>query len=592
MRANGSAGGVRVRAIAGTRVVLLAMDCDEASRKGLMGFAVSRRRGTRAPMWLASMKVFRSIVPDPGPALRDRTRKVPPFLTDRHPIQGFLWSDYDADPDTAYVYTVVPMYEPVDDLRPGPAVRVEVRTESEDVGSHRIWFNRGAVASQAFAREFGNTGPTKAQAKDPSSRVTRWLARGLLDACLDFIDSTAPDQALRVAAYELTYQPILDAFKRALDRGVDVKIVYADESGAAASEAELALAAAGIPAKVGNRRILFPRRNAGDIPHNKFIVRLNGRRPVAVWTGSTNFTPSGFLGQTNVGHLLADAKVARTYLTYWTLLSKDPTWDDTRTGVLDLTPDPPNVVAPGSTTVLLSPRRSSDMLHWYGERIEDTATVACLTAAFGVDKRLAAHLVRPGDALRYLLLEKAPTTTLATALRTEPDVITAYGIPLGELYRMVDGQPVGRERIKEFELDKWFLREEHFRSANDGFVFFVHTKFLLVDPLSNDPLVCTGSANFSTNSLLNNDENMLLIRGDTRVADIYLTEFDRIFRHFYARDVINELEAKGTGASKPFLDETPAWSAPYFQAGWLRSRRREAFFASPDDTWVTAAASR
>ena len=474
MRANGSAGGVRVRAIAGTRVVLLAMDCDEASRKGLMGFAVSRRRGTRAPMWLASMKVFRSIVPDPGPALRDRTRKVPPFLTDRHPIQGFLWSDYDADPDTAYVYTVVPMYEPVDDLRPGPAVRVEVRTESEDVGSHRIWFNRGAVASQAFAREFGNTGPTKAQAKDPSSRVTRWLARGLLDACLDFIDSTAPDQALRVAAYELTYQPILDAFKRALDRGVDVKIVYADESGAAASEAELALAAAGIPAKVGNRRILFPRRNAGDIPHNKFIVRLNGRRPVAVWTGSTNFTPSGFLGQTNVGHLLADAKVARTYLTYWTLLSKDPTWDDTRTGVLDLTPDPPNVVAPGSTTVLLSPRRSSDMLHWYGERIEDTATVACLTAAFGVDKRLAAHLVRPGDALRYLLLEKAPTTTLATALRTEPDVITAYGIPLGELYRMVDGQPVGRERIKEFELDKWFLREEHFRSANDGFVFFVH----------------------------------------------------------------------------------------------------------------------
>ena len=29
---------------------------------------------------------------------------------------------------------------------------------------------------------------------------------------------------------------------------------------------------------------------------------------------------------------------------------------------------------------------------------------------------------------------------------------------------------------------------------------------------------------------------MLLIRGDTRVADIYMTEFDRIFRHFYFRD--------------------------------------------------------
>jgi hypothetical protein len=38
----------------------------------------------------------------------------------------------------------------------------------------------------------------------------------------------------------------------------------------------------------------------------------------------------------------------------------------------------------------------------------------------------------------------------------------------------------------------------------------------------------------SASSLTGNDENMLLIRGDTRVADIYLTEFDRLFRHFYA----------------------------------------------------------
>lgn len=33
----------------------------------------------------------------------------------------------------------------------------------------------------------------------------------------------------------------------------------------------------------------------------------------------------------------------------------------------------------------------------------------------------------------------------------------------------------------------------------------------------------------------------LLIRGDTRVADICLTEFNRIFRDFCSRDVINEM---------------------------------------------------
>lgn len=93
-----------------------------------------------------------------------------------------------------------------------------------------------------------------------------------------------------------------------------------------------------------------------------------------------------------------------------------------------------------------------------------------------------------------------------------------------------------------------------------------------------DPLVCTGSANFSPDSLLENDENMLLIRGDTRVADIYLTEFDRIFRHFYFRDVANEIEAEGGQAEGAFLAETSDWTDSYFKPGAFKTRRREMFF--------------
>ena len=60
---------------------------------------------------------------------------------------------------------------------------------------------------------------------------------------------------------------------------------------------------------------------------------------------------------------------------------------------------------------------------------------------------------------------------------------------------------------------------------------------------------------------------MLLIRGNTRVADIYMTEFDRIFRHFYFRDIANELAAAKTSddAKAIFLDETDAWSDSYFK---------------------------
>ena len=106
------------------------------------------------------------------------------------------------------------------------------------------------------------------------------------------------------------------------------------------------------------------------------------------------------------------------------------------------------------------------------------------------------------------------------------------------------------------------LHEELFRPKNDGFVFFIHTKFLLIDPLSDDPLVCSGSANFSPPSLMANDENMLLIRGDTRVADIYMTEFDRIFRHFYFRDIAAELSGRRTmknrsSSMRPIPGPTP-----------------------------------
>ncbi|HWN97254.1 MAG TPA: hypothetical protein VNT99_19640, partial [Methylomirabilota bacterium] len=79
-----------------------------------------------------------------------------------------------------------------------------------------------------------------------------------------------------------------------------------------------------------------------------------------------------------------------------------------------------------------------------------------------------------------------------------------------------------------------------------------------------------------------NDENMLLIRGDTRVADIYMTEFDRIFRHFYFRNIANELEASGSGngAKSIFLDETGTWSDSYFKLGNLKNNRRLMFFES------------
>ena len=94
---------------------------------------------------------------------------------------------------------------------------------------------------------------------------------------------------------------------------------------------------------------------------------------------------------------------------------------------------------------------------------------------------------------------------------------------------------------------------------------YIHTKFMLVDPLSDDPLVVTGSANFSRPSQRVNDENMLVIRGDTRVADIYFGEFMRIFDHHYARYIVRKLAGRPTSPIRTpdtSKEKTADWLPP------------------------------
>ena len=71
---------------------------------------------------------------------------------------------------------------------------------------------------------------------------------------------------------------------------------------------------------------------------------------------------------------------------------------------------------------------------------------------------------------------------------------------------------------------------------------YIHDKFMLVDPLGDDPVVVTGSANFSRPSQSANDENMIVIRGNQRVADIYFGEFMRIFDHLYSRYIVGKMK--------------------------------------------------
>ena len=112
---------LRVKVIAGTHVVLMALDMDEETRKGLRGFAVKRGVKGGPQEWLRGTKYFEELVPKPDPhddyASRDQ------------PFQTFLWSDYRAEPDTAYDFTIVPLYGDVHNFEERHALSFSVRTE-------------------------------------------------------------------------------------------------------------------------------------------------------------------------------------------------------------------------------------------------------------------------------------------------------------------------------------------------------------------------------------------------------------------------------------------------------------------------------
>jgi phosphatidylserine/phosphatidylglycerophosphate/cardiolipin synthase-like enzyme len=211
------------------------------------------------------------------------------------------------------------------------------------------------------------------------------------------------------------------------------------------------------------------------------------------------------------------------------------------------------------------------MLDWYASKIENAKQTVMFTAAFGVNKKFAEKFAVNENFLRFVLMEKPSSSKeVQEMMRKDADVQIALGQKLNTT--------ILKHKFEGWQLDKWFKEEDHYRKK--GMIFYVHTKYLMIDALTDDPIIFTGSANFSSNSLLSNDENMILIRGDKRVADIYLTEFMRLFRHFYFRDFMRRMIDENIPVSdKPgFLEEDPKkWQEKHFTVWKFNSKRRELF---------------
>jgi phosphatidylserine/phosphatidylglycerophosphate/cardiolipin synthase-like enzyme len=584
-----SVGGLQVFAVAGTNVVSFGIRATPSARTGLLGFSIKRTDdATGKGHWVKGYKVFRSVEPDPTP----RTT----VSTYDHPVQALVWDDFYARPGRTYEYVFQPFKGTPDNPdRTTPPVIITVTTEPLTGGTHDVYFNRGVTGSQSYAIRFNNLAPDRQPTSKEREKAYAWLSRHLDEAILQFIESAGEGDAIRGCFYEFTFAKVLDALKRATDRGVDVKLVvdqkvnehtvkptaknrlkkpHLVESNPRVKNLA-AIEKAGLPASA----IIAREARKDDIQHNKFMVLLKGRRrrPVEVWTGSTNLTDGGIYGQANVGHHVRDANTAALFLKYWKILSKDPgaatsaKRDPANVAFLAaveaLSPAPTTLAAiPTGTTPLFSPRGNLSPLELYGTMLVNAKSMSCGTFPFGITREWRAPLADSTKRLCYLLLDK-PDRTKPTesdpgpvvALNSKSNIYKASG---SELHTPL-GQWVAETSNIKLELNQW--------------VSYIHLKFILSDPLGADPIIVTGSANFSNASTTENDENMILIRGDRRVADIYFTEFNRLWGHYYYRSVVEQTarqRSKPVRAQHNYQDlwETTQWQRVY-EPGTLRSKR-------------------
>ena len=545
--------GFSVQAIAGTHVVLLGMNLPKAKCPGLLGFAIRRHDNTEGESyWLTGYKTFESIEPHPAPGVA--------YSTHQHPIQGFTWSDFSAKPGYDYTYEVVALRGtpavPVD----AETVSVDVHTESEAVPNsrHHVHFNRGAAASQEYTRRFGDKRPDKV-----GPAAFDWLSRGAAEAIKGFIErAIGPGWGLRVGAYEFTEDHVLQALKDAATRKADVQIRYHAKNDSTKAGNEKAIK------KFKLSKICKPRTARGlALSHNKVIVLLKAGKAQAVLTGSTNFSGGGVYGHSNVVHICEDPAIASQYLWLWNELAKNEDKADAAPVLTARTPLPAHAGAAG-TTPIFSPREDLSALEWYAKEAADGGGALFMTFAFGMND-LFQNAYRNGKApLRYALMEQmsGPTKTAAQKKANEQKIIALRKLEVNKF-------AIGSQ-LQEGAFGHW-LRET--LTGLNVHVRYLHTKYMLVDPLGPNPLVVSGSANFSGASTIDNDENMLIIRGDARVADIYLGEFMRLYRHFAFRDFLSSRPANaGLEALISHLDEQDKWWKGYFGTSFA-SRQREYF---------------
>jgi phosphatidylserine/phosphatidylglycerophosphate/cardiolipin synthase-like enzyme len=533
MRDRSTHNGLTLKAYAGTTGVMLAFNVRTSLRAGLLGFAVEREGPEPGRIrWLQGLLRF---------PYQPRDLEIP-VDSKIAPIQKFRWSDYSVYPSSPYRYKLYGVYGSPDRLRLRTGPEVSIVTESLHQGPHQIIFNRAAAASQAYRQKFKNANPD-----DPEQQKARdWLSRGLRERLLQFFDQALDHTwALDIAIYEIELPEVVELLQQALQRGVRLRLVFHARPNDPQTEI--------------NKQMLAPLPEAIRVPrqtsaifHHKFCVlskigEEDSRQPIAVLTGSTNFTGQAVYRQANVIHIIEHAEIAARYAQLFARLFQGDAPRETKQYINTFFP----VTSGEVPQAVFSPRSRLTDLQEVVAIVNRAQSDLLFCTSFHIHQDIELALLGHPDStvIRYGLQN---TRTHITGIHRQGTFVTPTFLDDG-----LEG----------------FLKESF--AGHEGGIF-IHLKTIVADFTTTRPTIITGSNNFSTNASANNDENMLFLGHETAVADTYACEMMRLYDHYRFR--FNQASKQNRSPEERLiLTPDDSWTNRYFKPDSLLCQERIRF---------------
>ena len=305
---------------------------------------------------------------------------------------------------------------------------------------------------------------------------------------LDLIDHA--QETIDVMAYNTTRSSFVNALKAAHNRGVRVRYVRDDETGNQGLNPPPPF-----PVLIG--------APGDNLMHNKFlVVDVASVENSYVWTGSMNFTNSNIAESFNNSILIQDQSLAKTYEREF-----EEMWGS----------DSENF---DEANAKFGPAKRDNTPHYFnlnGIPVEcyfspsDPTTARIETALYTADSRIDAAL---------LLLTRDEMTDAMLNKHNE-----------GVAVRLL---------VDDTTNDFFFLQNSGVPAESfPEFGKFLHHKYAVVDADApdSDPVVITGSHNWTNKAETSNDENTLLIY-DADVANLFYQEFEARWTNFVSTRTI------------------------------------------------------